>query len=150
MQLTALAMVGFEMTAPACACQVTRVTAASGPAAGLTVSPTENAATAEGLGPGTDASASAAVPSLLTARSAPQVRFGVDSTPSTDCDFDNSSTPINGYRRDFTGVPLQRRASALNSFEAGPTAALPVDAGAFQRETVFPDFRPDFPDTDNT
>ena len=24
----------------------------------------------------------------------------------------------------------QRRASALNSFEAGPTAALPVDAGA--------------------
>ena len=28
-----------------------------------------------------------------------------------------------------SGVPLQRRASALNSFEAGPTAALPVDAG---------------------
>ena len=32
--------------------------------------------------------------------------------------------------RSTATVGLHRRASALNSFEAGPTAALPVDAGA--------------------
>ena len=40
-----------------------------------------------------------------------------------------SHTHINGYKRDSTGIPLLQSASALNPFEAGPTVALPVDAG---------------------
>ena len=41
--------------------------------------------------------------------------------------------PHQWVQADSKGAPLQRRASALNSFEAGPTAALPVDAGAAPR-----------------